>query len=124
MFTERGVNPEAVFVTLYNNIQGGEENDARGSSWERWIRPANTSGQSGLEPSAMLIDMFPMADGKRPSTANTYTKLTASSYQYDSEHPFMNRDPRFYRTFAFPGFRWAYKGDASLQKKRSEQPVV
>ena len=122
MFTERGVNPEAVFVTLYNNIQGGEENDARGSSWERWIRPANTSGQSGLEPSAMLIDMFPMADGKRPSTANTYTKLTASSYQYDSEHPFMNRDPRFYRTFAFPGFRWAYKGDASLQKKDPNNP--
>ena len=23
----------------------------------------------------------------------------------------MNRDPRFYRTFAFPGFRWAYSGD-------------
>jgi hypothetical protein len=23
----------------------------------------------------------------------------------------MNRDPRFYRTFAFPGFRWAYQGD-------------
>jgi hypothetical protein len=27
----------------------------------------------------------------------------------------MNRDPRFYRTFAFPGFRWAYNGDASLR---------
>ena len=23
----------------------------------------------------------------------------------------MNRDPRFYRTFAMPGFRWAYTGD-------------
>lgn len=26
----------------------------------------------------------------------------------------MNRDPRFYRTFTFPGFRWAYNGDATV----------
>lgn len=26
----------------------------------------------------------------------------------------MNRDPRFYRTFAFPGFRWAYNGNSSV----------
>ena len=27
----------------------------------------------------------------------------------------MNRDPRFYRTFAFPGVRWAYQGDATVR---------
>lgn len=26
---------------------------------------------------------------------------------------FQDRDPRFYRTFALPGFRWAYSGDAT-----------
>lgn len=121
MFTVRGLNSEAVFVTLYNNKEDQNSDLTRNSNWERYIRPANTSG-SGKNASAMLIDMFPMADGKRPATANTYTKLSASSYTYDSEHPFMNRDPRFYRTFAFPGFRWAYSGNATLQENQPNSP--
>ena len=121
MFTVRGLNSEAVFVTLYNNGEDQNSDLVRNSNWERYIRPANTSG-SGKNASAMLIDMFPMADGKRPATANTYTKLSASSYTYDSEHPFMNRDPRFYRTFAFPGFRWAYQGNASVQEDEPNSP--
>lgn len=120
MFNQRGQNPEAVFVTLYNNstIDGDQ---ARNSSWERYIRPSNTSG-SGKTASAMLIDMFPMADGKRPTTTDTYTKLEMSSYAYDREHPFMNRDPRFYRTFAFPGFRWAFNGNSTLQDDSPNNP--
>ena len=78
--------------------------------WERDIRPANTGG-GGKGASKMLIDMFPMADGKLPAGLNTYTKLETSQYAYESDYPFMNRDPRFYRTFTFPGFRWAYNGD-------------
>ena len=112
-------NPEAVFVTLFNTVQAGDQQ--KNNSWERYIRPSNTSG-SGKNASAMLIDMFPMADGKRPATANTYKKLDASSYEYDREHPFMNRDPRFYRTFAFPGFRWAYNGNNTLQEKNPNNP--
>lgn len=121
VFTQcQNANPEAVFVTLYNNsnIDGDV---AKNSRWERSIRPANTSG-SGKTASAMLVDMFPMADGKRPATANTYTKLDASSYSYDKEYPFMNRDPRFYRTFAFPGFRWAYQGNSTLTEKQPNSP--
>ena len=120
MFNQRGVNPEAVFVTLYNNsnIDG---DPAKNNSWERGIRPANTSG-SGKTASAMLIDLFPMADGKRPNTSNTYTKLDVSEYAYDSEHPFMNRDPRFYRTFRFPGFRWAYQGNATVVEDNPNNP--
>lgn len=37
----------------------------------------------------------------------------SSDYDAPHDYPFMNRDPRFYRTFAFPGVRWAYNGDAS-----------
>lgn len=68
-------------------------------------------GGGGKTPSAMMVDMFPMADGKRPSTCNTYTTLEQSSVAYDKNVPFANRDPRFYRTFAFPGVRWAFSGD-------------
>lgn len=103
---------EAVFCTLYNTIQSGDTQ--KNNPWERGIRPKNATG-SGLNPSAMLVDLFPMSDGKRPTTATTYTKLTASSIAYEPEYPFVDRDPRFYRTFAFPGVRWAYSGDATQQ---------
>ena len=106
---------EDVFVTLFN-INDGNSDGGKNNLWERAIRPINTDAagkSSGSEPSAMLIDMFPMADGKLPATVTTYNKLERSTYIYERDYPFMNRDPRFYRTFAFPGVRWAYKGDAS-----------
>ncbi|MBP7357949.1 MAG: RagB/SusD family nutrient uptake outer membrane protein [Prevotella sp.] len=111
MFSQTGRNPEAVFITLFNNFLDNGLNDTqKNNAWERYIRPSNTTG-SGKNASAMIIDMFPMADGKRPTTCNTYTKLEASDSTYDESYPFVGRDPRFYRTFAFPGFRWAYSGD-------------
>lgn len=112
MFCQSTKNPEAVFVTLYNNITGDGLDNQKNNSWERAIRPSNTGG-SGKTASSKLIDIFPMADGKRPAESDTYTKLEASAITYDKELPFVSRDPRFYRTFAFPGFRWAYNGDAS-----------
>lgn len=112
MFCTTEVNPEAVFVTLYNNVEGDGLDNQKNNSWERAIRPSNTGG-SGKKPSQMLIDEFPMKDGKIPASANTYTKLQTSSKSYDNTVPFVGRDPRFYRTFAFPGFRWAYNGDYS-----------
>lgn len=95
-------NTEAVFVTLYNDIAtGGVPDFSKNNSWEHGIRPSNAMGGGGKTPSAMMVDMFPMADGKRPSTCNTYTTLEQSSVAYDKNVPFANRDPRFYRTFAF-----------------------
>lgn len=55
-----------------------------------------------------MVDLFPMADGKRPGE---------SIYTYDNEGSkfFMNRDPRFYRTFAFPGVEWKFNsGDVDF----------
>lgn len=101
-------SPEAVFVTLFNTVQTGD--GMKNNGWEGGIRPKNATG-SGKEASAMLLDLFPMADGKKPALTSTYTKLEGSEYTYDENYPFMNRDPRFYRTFAFPGVRWAYSGD-------------
>lgn len=113
MFSQSGRNPEAVFCVLYNTIQSGDTQ--KNNNWERSIRPKNATG-SGLNPSAMLVDLFPMADGRRPATAGTYTKLPASSIEYQEGYPFLDRDPRFYRTFAFPGVRWAYAGDPTTQE--------
>lgn len=77
-------NTEAVFVTLYNDIAtGGVPDFSKNNSWEHGIRPSNAMGGGGKTPSAMMVDMFPMADGKRPSTCNTYTTLEQSSVAYD-----------------------------------------
>lgn len=112
MFCQTSKNPEAVFVTLYNNITGDGLDNQKNNRWERDIRPANTGG-GGKNASAMLVDMFPMADGKIPAGTGTYSKLQTSDSAYYRNTPFLDRDPRFYRTFAFPGFRWVYNGDAS-----------
>ena len=120
MFVTRNC-PEAVFVALHNSFtdQGGIDNNVWNNAWERKIRPINTQvKESGWDASALLVDLFPMKDGKVPAHANNYTKLKPSTYPSDAsisveDYPFIDRDPRFYRTFAFPGVRWAYKGSAN-----------
>ena len=114
MFATSVKNPEAVFVTLFNTVTdfSGTGDAVKNNRWERVIRPANTGG-GGLSASQMMVDLFPMSDGKAPATYTAYSKLQNSSITYDHQYPFMDRDPRFYRTFAFPGFRWAYNGDAT-----------
>lgn len=112
MFLDLAGNEEGVWVSLYNRyIPDLTPDYQRNNLWEQQIRPANTLGNTGKTPSAMMIDLFPMADGKRPSTYNSYSKLEASSYTYDSSFPMMDRDPRFYRTFSFPGEYWRFDGD-------------
>lgn len=105
-------SPENVFVT----IRSSKDPDDNGyyNDWETSIRPKNAVGKGNIgAPSAMLIDIFPMKDGKIPASTGNYTKLSTSDIAYDSKYPFMNRDPRFYRTFTFPGQVWAYNGDAT-----------
>lgn len=60
-----------------------------------------------------------MKDGKRPTDIQTYILLSASDYT--PTQPFLNRDPRFYRTFAFPGVRWAFNGDPRSDKNNYTQ---
>ena len=112
---------EAVFAALYNNIETGDY--ARWNGWENSIRPSNIYGGGGKSTTAQMVDLFPMADGKMPSTSSTYTKLSRSSdYPYKSDLFFLNRDPRFYRTFAFPGVRWT--SNADLSSGNTDQPLV
>ena len=97
-----GTVNEAVFVTLYNNLSKQDDNSQKNNGWEQGLRPKTASGGGGKSATAEMVDLFPMADGKKPG---------ASSYAYDKLAFFANRDPRFYRTFAFPGVKWAYEGN-------------
>jgi len=109
---------EAVFVTLYNTVltTSGTNYD-KNNGWENSIRPSNAGGGGGKSTTAQMIDLFPMADGKpsaqllSSSTSTVSTQLSKSALTYDPLRFFANRDPRFYRTFSFPGERWAFKDD-------------
>jgi hypothetical protein len=114
-----GTVSEAVYVAICNNTADSDGNDLF-NCWEQQIRPSNAEGGSKRDddltvkevtPSAELVDDFPMADGKRPTEAGEYT--------YDKTAFFLNRDPRFYRTFAFPGVEWKFEGNLSTDKASS-----
>jgi len=101
-------SPEAVFVTLYNNIkQSGSTATNFNNGWENSIRPYNTySGSTGKGATAQMVDLFPMANGK-PAIDKSWNPING----YDPQLFILNRDPRFYRTFAFPGVEWKFSGD-------------
>ena len=94
---------EAVFVTLYNNLSKQDDNSEKNNGWEQSIRPKTASGSGGKSATAEIVDLFPMADGKKPGESTVYA--------YDKRTFFADRDPRFYRTFAFPGVKWTYDGN-------------
>lgn len=102
-------NPEAITIRLLAN---GTTSLQSNNSWERAIRVASQGGVAGGGQDApkSMIDLFPMADGKRPTTANGYNDFLF----------FRNRDPRFYRTFAFSGSFWPYTNSLTT----AAQPTV
>ena len=94
-------NAEAVYIAVCNN-SGGDASDQLYNCTEQKLRPSNCGGSGGITPSAEMVDAFPMADGKRPNEVGQYS--------YNKKLFFLNRDPRFYRTFAFPGTEWQFLG--------------
>ena len=91
---------ETVLATLYNNRDKVETaNYDKWNYWEHNLRPVNANGGGGLHPTAEMVDLFPMADGLQPGK---------SAIRYDKLCFWLNRDPRFYRTFAFPGVEWRF----------------
>lgn len=124
-YTSFSKNTEGVFIARFNNLASVGDAIYRNNMWERYIRPYNASCavNSANQPALDIIDIFPMADGKVPNN-NYYKGLSKSSYEYkigtgklgepgmnDHSLPFLNRDPRFYRTFAFAGIKWPVKGE-------------
>lgn len=89
---------EAVTVQL---LGSGNTSSYLNNSWEQNIRLSSQDGGGGQEVPKEMIDLFPMADGSRPTAANGYDEFLF----------FLDRDPRFYRTFAFSGSKWGYKED-------------
>ncbi|MHC0446962.1 RagB/SusD family nutrient uptake outer membrane protein [Flavobacterium sp. 3-218] len=91
---------EAIVVKLLASSTTVTPSLQSNNSWERSIRLTSQGGQGsgGVDAPKSMIDLFPMANGKRPTAANSYDPFLF----------FKDRDPRFYRTFGFSGSYWPY----------------
>lgn len=96
---DNAFNPEAIMVRLLSKSDAASGVESNG--WERTIRVTNQSGSGGVAAPKEMLDLFPLADGSRPAVGNNYNDTFF----------FMNRDPRFYRTFAFSGAKWPTSED-------------
>jgi hypothetical protein len=98
-------NPEAVWVTQYNTSQTDIEQN--NETYDASSRPKyqSTSGGSNT-PSWDLAAAFPMKDGKDTLT---------SSYAYNMQTFYKDRDPRFYQTIAYNGCNWGLSGNSTLR---------
>ncbi|WP_200974915.1 RagB/SusD family nutrient uptake outer membrane protein [Echinicola sp. 20G] len=105
MWFEEVGNPEAVMIYGFNNSTSDQTRKNNG--WENACRPRNLGGGGRMEPTIQLVNSFPMADG-RPIGESP-------NYEYDLNHFYRNRDPRFYKTFVFNGGLWPYREDENYR---------
>ncbi|MDR7212549.1 RagB/SusD family nutrient uptake outer membrane protein [Flavobacterium piscis] len=106
---DNAFNPEAITIRLLSNGNLGINSN---NSWEKSIRLGSQGGVAGggVKAPKRMIDLFPMKDGSRPTTTNGYDDFLF----------FKDRDPRFYRTFAFSGSYWPYTNSLAT----ATQPTV
>lgn len=99
---DNAFNAEAIMVQLLSNNTAASGFIT--STWENTVRPRDHGGTgNGISVPKAMLDLFPLANGTRPTSANGYVDTFF----------FENRDPRFYRTFAFSGSKWGLKNNAN-----------
>jgi starch-binding outer membrane protein, SusD/RagB family len=98
---DNSFNAEAIMVVLLSNTT--TTSAGINSSWENSLRPRDHNGSGGIAAPKGMLDLFPLANGTRPTAANGYVDTFF----------FENRDPRFYRTFAFSGAKWGVRNNAN-----------
>jgi starch-binding outer membrane protein, SusD/RagB family len=99
MFTNEVNNPEAVLVFGFNNVISDQVQKWNG--WENASRPKEILGGGSLNPTKQIMEAFPMKDGRA-------TDDLTGAYKYGLDSFYKNRDPRFYKTFAYNGVLWPY----------------
>jgi hypothetical protein len=99
-------NPEGVLVWVFNSVTGDQVQ--RNNGWENAIRPKEILGAGSVGATKQMVDAFPMKDGKMPGDPS-------SAYTYDPQKFYKNRDPRFYKTFAYNGALWPYGGNPNYR---------
>ncbi|CAG5068952.1 hypothetical protein DYBT9623_01685 [Dyadobacter sp. CECT 9623] len=105
LWFEEANNPEAVWVTSYNNLVGDQVSKNQG--YDNSTRPSylGTAGGSN-QPTWEIVQAFPMKNGK---------KITEAGSGYNPQLFYKNRDPRFDQTIAFNGATWHINGNANYR---------
>ena len=98
---DNSFNKEAIFSVLLST--NTTSSAGYNGPWENSIRLKDYNGGGGVSAHKAMLDLFPLANGARPTTANGYKDTFF----------FENRDPRFYRTFFFSGQKWGTKTNAN-----------
>ena len=90
------MNKEVIFVSRYEYPLKPEP-----TQWAAATRPLDVStGRSGgNQPTLEMVQAFPMKDGKSIDDPS-------SSYSYDANYFWLDRDPRFYHTIVYNGARY------------------
>ena len=107
MWFQQTENPEGVLVYCFNNVTSDQTQ--RNNGWEQATRSKQVLGGGSISPTKQIVDAFPMKDGKMPGDPT-------SMYTYDQKKFYKNRDPRFYKTFAYNGAVWPYSGGATFRQ--------
>lgn len=107
MWFEQFNNREAVITVVFNNVTADQTQ--RNNGWENAARSKQTLGGGSISPTKQMVDAFPMKDGKMPDDPT-------GNYTYDPQKFYKNRDPRFYRTFAYNGALWPYGGNPNFRQ--------
>lgn len=70
-------------------------------------------------PTANVVDQYGMANGQPIYLVRNGEYVLNPASGWDPEHPYKNRDPRFYHDFVFDGFHYVLSTDAltATQKK-------
>lgn len=102
-FTEVN-NKEAVIVFGFNKSNVAEAQKNNG--WERACRSRAAGGNGSISPTKQMVDAFPMADGKS----------IVGNASYNPVLFYKNRDPRFYKTFAYNGSTWKYAENTNFKQ--------
>jgi starch-binding outer membrane protein, SusD/RagB family len=98
-------NPEAVWVTCYNNKVGDQIN--KNMTWDNNTRPSYLGTGSGSnQPTWEIVEAFPMQNGKN---------VTEKGAGYDKQLFYKNRDPRFNQTIGYNGATWHINGNANYR---------
>lgn len=96
---------------MFNNIASKELIFSKQQPQGNWYpaeSPVGYGGYGGLCPSQNLVDMFDMANGEQPILGYNAdgTPIYNPDSGYDPQHPYDNREPRFYSTILYNGANW------------------
>nr|WP_288834241.1 RagB/SusD family nutrient uptake outer membrane protein [uncultured Flavobacterium sp.] len=103
-FSEVG-NKEAIIVYGFNNA-ATSSNQQKNNGWEKAARSKATGGNGSISPTKQIVDAFPMADGKSIVGNSAYNPVLF----------YKNRDPRFYKTFAYNGSTWKHAENTNFRQ--------